>query len=84
MQRPLSRTLLLLLAMAGLAAGLAALGGRHPAAVAAILALAFAKGRLVVYDFMALRGRAGLLPAACLFWCGALLALAFARFLFAG
>jgi len=81
MQRLLMRSYIALLAMAGLGAALAALAGRHTLAVALILALAFVKGRLVLLDFMGLRGRGRGMAAACLAWCGLLLAFAFGRFL---
>lgn len=83
MQRSLFRTYLALLLMAVFGASLAALAGRHTVAVAIILGLALAKGRLVILDFMDMRRRPGLLPAACLLWCGALLTLALARFFIA-
>jgi hypothetical protein len=81
MKRLLTRSYIALLAMAAFSAALAVLAGGHTLAVALILALAFAKSRLVLFDFMGLRGHGQGMAAACLAWCGLLLALAFARFL---
>ena len=47
--------------------------------IAAVLVMAYAKGRLVVLDFMELRGARGVLRPALLAWPAALLTLAFAR-----
>ena len=47
--------------------------------IAAVLVMAYAKGRLVVLDFMELRAARGVLRPALLAWPAALLTLAFAR-----
>lgn len=84
MERPLFRTYLFLLALAVLGAALTTLAGSYPAALFAVLALAFFKGRLVVLDFMAMRQSGRAMRVALLLWCSLFLALAFGRFIMAG
>lgn len=72
-------TLILLLTLAVGGAVVATLAGPTVVPIAAVLVIAFAKGRFVVLDFLELRGsRSGLRPA-LLAWPGLLLSLAFAR-----
>ena len=47
--------------------------------IAAVLVMAYAKGRLVILEFMELRGVRGILRPALLAWPAALLSLALAR-----
>ena len=47
--------------------------------IAAVLVMAYAKGRLVILDFMELRGARGVLRPALLAWPAALLMLALVR-----
>ncbi|NKB79402.1 hypothetical protein HED49_13585 [Ochrobactrum daejeonense] len=75
---PLTRTLVLLLALALGSAAIAGFSGGLPVAVAVILVFAFAKGWFVILDFMEMRGTRGPLPA-LLVWLAILLSLAFAR-----
>lgn len=79
MERALFRTWALLFVLAVAGAALAALCGHHLAAVFVILALAFAKARLVVLDFMEMRHTGNPLAPAILGWAGLVLALSLAR-----
>ncbi|WP_159952310.1 cytochrome C oxidase subunit IV family protein [Rhizobium sp. 18065] len=68
---------LLTLAVGG--AVVAALAGDTVVPVAAVLAMAFAKGRLIILDFMEFRDSRSLLRAALIAWPCVLLTAAFAR-----
>ncbi len=69
--------MLMMLAIFGAVIG--GLGGGLLVPVAAVLVMAYAKGRFVILDFMELRARHGGLKVALLAWPAALLLLAFAR-----
>jgi hypothetical protein len=60
-------------------AALSALSGGQIVPIAAVLAIAFAKGRIIILDFMELRESSGGLRTALLAWPVLLLLLAFAR-----
>lgn len=76
---PLTRTLVILLALALSSAAIAGFSNGLPAALAVILVFAFAKGRFVILDFMEMRGTKGPLKPALIAWLSILLSLAFAR-----
>lgn len=78
-QEQLTGTVFTLLTLALASAALSALAGGQIVPIAAVLAIAFAKGRIVVLDFMELRESGGGLRAALLAWPAILLLLAFAR-----
>lgn len=72
-------TLAMLLTLAAGGAFVGGLSGGLLVPVAAVLAMAYAKGRLVILDFMDLRHAPGPLRRALLAWPAALLALGLAR-----
>lgn len=84
MTASLTRSFLLLVLMAIMGAGLAALGGRNGLIIGAVLLLALAKALLILLNFMALRNRQSGMATACLGWCAALALLAFLRFWLTG
>ena len=72
-------TLAMLLTLAVGGALVGGLSGGLLVPIAAVLAMAYAKGRLVILDFMELRPSRSLLRFALLAWPAALLSLALAR-----
>lgn len=64
----LNRVYFLLLVLAGFAILLSVLAGTSAAALAAIFLLAVLKARLIVLDFLEMRGRPTALRAALLAW----------------
>lgn len=72
-------TLAMLLTLAAGGAFVGGLSGGLLVPVAAVLVMAYAKGRLVVLDFMELRAGGGAMRAALLAWPAVLLSLALAR-----
>jgi nitric oxide reductase NorF protein len=78
-QEELVGTLAILLTFAVGAAIVAALAGDTLVPVLAALALAFAKGRLVILDFLELRGGHQPMRLALIVWPALLLTAAFAR-----
>ena len=72
-------TLAMLLTLAAGGALVGGLSGGLLVPVAAVLVMAFAKGRLVILDFMELRTSRGILRSALLAWPAALLSLALVR-----
>ncbi|MDG3579951.1 cytochrome C oxidase subunit IV family protein [Rhizobium sp. YJ-22] len=72
-------TLALLLTLAAGGAFIGGLSGGLLVPVATVLVLAYAKGRLVVLDFMELRESAGPMRIALLAWPALMLSLALAR-----
>jgi len=75
----LNRTIIILLALALSGALIASFSRGMFAAIAVVLILAFAKGWLVILDFMEMRGTRGALKPALLAWPAVLLTLALAR-----
>ncbi|MBN9055095.1 cytochrome C oxidase subunit IV family protein (plasmid) [Shinella sp. PSBB067] len=69
--------MLLTLALGGALVG--GLSGGLLVPIAAVLVMAYAKGRLVILDFMELRANRGFMRSALLAWPAALLSLALAR-----
>ncbi|UDF32413.1 UNVERIFIED_ORG: cytochrome C oxidase subunit IV family protein (plasmid) [Roseateles sp. XES5] len=72
-------TLAMLLTLAVGGAFVGGLSGGLLVPIAAVLVMAYAKGRLVILDFMELRPSRSLLRSALLAWPAALLSLALAR-----
>jgi len=72
-------TLAMLLTLAVGGALVGGLSGGLLVPVSAVLVMAFAKGRIVILDFMELRASRGVLRSALLAWPAALLSLALAR-----
>lgn len=72
-------TLAMLLTLAAGGAFVGGFSGGLLVPVAAVLAMAYAKGRFVILDFMELRARRGALRSALLAWPAVLLSLALAR-----
>lgn len=72
-------TLAMLLTLAVGGAFVGGLSGGLLVPIAAVLIMAYAKGRLVILDFMELRPSRSLLRSALLAWPAALLSLALAR-----
>jgi nitric oxide reductase NorF protein len=72
-------TLAMLLTLAVGGAFVGGLSGGLLVPVAAVLVMAYAKGRLVILDFMDLRPSHGVLRSALLAWPAALLSLALVR-----
>ena len=78
-QEELKGVLAMLLTFAIGAAVVAALAGETVVPIAAALAIAFAKGRLVILDFLDLRGVQHPMRLALIAWPALLLTAAFAR-----
>ncbi len=72
-------TLAMLLTLAAGGAFVGGLSGGLLVPIAAVLIMAYAKGRFIVLDFMELRASRGVLKSALLAWPAVLLSLALAR-----
>ncbi|MDX3978424.1 cytochrome C oxidase subunit IV family protein [Shinella sp.] len=72
-------TLAMLLTLALGGAFVGGLGGGLLVPIAAVLVMAYAKGRIVILDFLELRAQRGVLRSALLVWPAVLLSLALLR-----
>ncbi|MCQ4634613.1 MULTISPECIES: cytochrome C oxidase subunit IV family protein [Shinella] len=72
-------TLAMLLTLALGGAFVGGLGGGLLVPIAAVLVMAYAKGRIVILDFLELRAQRGVLRSALLAWPAVLLSLALLR-----